>query len=87
MYSAIASELCGDHGCPQGHLGMWWRIMLAGSGALLTSSGVFGLVNASRRAPHHELAGRVARGLFILSVVVFVVWLDLHYQVTNQTGP
>jgi hypothetical protein len=87
LYGSIAANLCDEsYGCPHGHLGMWWRIMLATSGILLALSGVIRLVNM-RESAHRKTLVKAARALLIVSVAAFVVWIDLHYQVTNQTGP
>jgi hypothetical protein len=87
VYWAATANLCDQtYGCPHGHLGMWWRIMLAASGALLGLSGLTRLMN-NRPSRNGESAVKVARALLIVSAAAFVVWIDLHHQVTNQTGP
>jgi hypothetical protein len=57
-----------------------------GIGTLLALSSLVRLVN-KRESMHRPLLLKVARALLAVSVAAFVVWVDLHYQVTNQTGP
>jgi hypothetical protein len=86
LYWAATADLCTeDFGCPGGHLGMWWRITLVVSSVLFGASGVAGLV-AVRSSEHETAAHQTARFLLLAAGVAFLVWVDLHFQVTNQTS-